>query len=233
MKKIILFLLIITLVGFQAYAGPWGRLKLIGNQLSSEDGQPVQLRGWSSHGFQWTGAYYNDYNDFTAMKENGANIFRIALYIQENGWQNKEWVQNCIDWTAQLNMYCLFDWHVLTPGDPRKYLLEGGLKDGKGNPVDAEAFFEWITSYVKEKGYNHVLYEICNEPNGDNNVMWSYVKEYAARILPVIAKNDPGAITIVGTASWSQRIDWAVSNPIENTFGLPVMYAFHFYAGTQ
>ena len=225
------------------YVEAWGRLKLEGNQLSSESGDPVQLRGWSSHGFQWTGRYYDSKEDFEAMKAYGANIFRVALYIQETGWQNKEWVQNCIDWTAELGMYCLFDWHVLTPGNPLQYLKKqdekdavgGKLIDGKGEPVDAEAFFEWITSYVAEKDYKHVLYEICNEPNGyvDANTQWDNVKKYAAVILPVIAANDPGAVVIVGTATWSQRLDLVSAYPLEDDFGLQLMYAFHFYAGTH
>ncbi len=267
MKKVFLLLTILSFTCFRGvsddfdystpeqcmannYVEAWGRLKLVGNQLSSEAGDPVQLRGWSSHGFQWTGQFYNSKEDFEAMKAHGANIFRVALYIQETGWQNKVWVQNCIDWTAELGMYCLFDWHTLTPGNPFQYLkkqneedLVGGkLKDGKGDPVDAEAFFDWVTSYVAEKGYKHVLYEICNEPNKNysatnSNVagetQWADVKKYAAVVLPIIAANDPEAIVIVGTASWSQRLDLVSSFPIEDDFGLQLMYTFHFYAGTH
>jgi len=32
------------------YVDTWGKLKLVGNQLCSEKGEPVQLRGWSTHG---------------------------------------------------------------------------------------------------------------------------------------------------------------------------------------
>jgi hypothetical protein len=226
------------------YVETWGRLKLVGNQLSSEDGEAIQLRGWSSHGYQWTGTFYNDKADFEAMKANGANIFRIAMYVQEQGWQNKEWVQNCIDWTAELGIYCLFDWHILTPGNPLQYLKKqneddnvgGKLTDGRSQPVDAEAFFDWVSSYVAEKNYKHVLYEICNEPNGGSGTdatQWNNVKKYASIILPVIAANDPEAIVMVGTASWSQRIDLAYSAPITDNFGLQLMYSFHFYTGTH
>lgn len=222
------------------YVATWGRLKLVGNQLSSKDGDPIQLRGWSSHGYQWTGAFYNDKADFEAMKAHGANIFRIALYIQEQGWQNKEWVQNCIDWTAELGMYCLFDWHVLTPGNPLQYLKKqneddkvgGKLTDAKREPVDAEAFFDWVSGYVAEKDYEHVLYEICNEPNGTGG-NWTNIKSYASVILPIIAGNDPDAIVMVGTSTWSQDIHLVDSYPIEDDFGLQLMYSFHFYAGTH
>ncbi len=259
MRKVFLFLTLLSFTCFRGvsddfdystaeqcmennYVEAWGRLKLVGNQLSSEDGEPVQLRGWSSHGFQWTGAFYDSKPDFEAMKAHGANIFRIAMYIQERGWQNKEWVQNCIDWTAELGMYCLFDWHILTPGNPLQYLKKqnendnvgGKLTDAKGDPVDAEAFFEWVTSYVAEKGYKHVLYEICNEPNGGAaETQWGNVKKYANVILPIIASNDPEAIVIVGTATWSQRLDLVSTSPVEDDFGLQLMYTFHFYAGNH
>ena len=32
------------------YIQEWGRLKLVGNQLSSEKGEAIQLKGWSSFG---------------------------------------------------------------------------------------------------------------------------------------------------------------------------------------
>jgi hypothetical protein len=222
------------------YVEKWGRLKLVGNQLSSEDGEAIQLRGWSSHGYQWTKLFYDDKADFEAMKAHGANIFRIAMYIQEGGSQNKEWVQNCIDWTAELGMYCLFDWHVLTPGNPLQYLKKqneddnvgGKLKDGNRQPVDAEAFFDWVSGYVAEKEYKHVLYEICNEPNGTTG-SWANVKKYASVILPVIAANDPDAIVMIGTPNWSQDIHTAASSLITENHGLQLMYSFHFYAGTH
>ncbi len=257
MRKTLLFLMLFSITSFQGfcdnfdystpeqclsndYVGTWGRLKLVGNQLSSEDGDPIQLRGWSSHGYQWTSDFYDSKNDFEAMKANGANIFRIAMYTQEKGWQNKEWVQNCIDWTAELGMYCLFDWHVLSPGNPLQYLKQqnendlvgGKLKDGKSQPVDAEAFFDWVSAYVAENQYKHVLYEICNEPNGTGGT-WANITKYASIVLPVIAANDPDAIVMVGTPMWSQEINTACSSPIVNNFGLQLMYSFHFYAGTH
>ena len=41
----------------------WGKLKLVGNQLSSETGEPIQLRGWSTHG-SWFMGCYDDRSDF-------------------------------------------------------------------------------------------------------------------------------------------------------------------------
>jgi endoglucanase len=73
-----------------------------------------------------------------------------------------------------------------------------------------------------------VLYEICNEPNG--NVTWNdNVKPYAETVIPVIRTNT-NAIILVGGPTWSQDLHEAAKNPInaEN-----IMYTCHFYAGTH
>ena len=60
--------------GNNNYVNEWGKLKLVGNQLSSESGQPVQLRGWSTHGKNWHGGCFDDRGDFELMKSKGANL---------------------------------------------------------------------------------------------------------------------------------------------------------------
>ncbi|MCQ2192622.1 MAG: cellulase family glycosylhydrolase [Paludibacteraceae bacterium] len=208
------------------YIKEWGRLKLVGNQLCSESGKPVQLRGWSTHGYQWSGkSCYDDEDDFKGMKGFGANVARIAMYITEGGSVNDEWVKNCIDWTAKQGMYCLVDWHILTPGLPSQY--------SQYNP---NGFFDRISSYVKQKGYKHVLYELCNEPNEDTEgniyrpAVWEDIKDYAEELLPYIEKNDPGAVVIVGTPQWDQAMVFPMEYPLEGDFDLNIMYTFHYYA---
>ncbi|MDE5873697.1 MAG: glycoside hydrolase family 5 protein, partial [Lachnospiraceae bacterium] len=73
-----------------------------------------------------------------------------------------------------------------------------------------------------------IIYEICNEPNGGTS--WSEVKSYAEEIIPIIRKNDPDAIIIVGTPTWSQDVDIAAQDPLDYD---NVMYAIHFYAATH
>ena len=38
----------------------YGQLQVIGTDLCNKDGQPVQLRGMSSHGLQWYGKFANE-----------------------------------------------------------------------------------------------------------------------------------------------------------------------------
>ena len=105
MKKFftIISLLLVYLQGFAKldysnpsdndYIGEWGRLKLVGNQLCSEKGEPIQLRGWSTYGYgSEFGKAFDDQSDFDKMKSYGANFARIAQYINE-------------DWTSGVRTY--------------------------------------------------------------------------------------------------------------------------------
>ncbi|MBO4530406.1 MAG: cellulase family glycosylhydrolase [Paludibacteraceae bacterium] len=233
MKK--LFTLVSLLLAFAFSANALEGLKLVGNQLCTESGKPIQLRGWSTHG-SWFKHCYDDEGDFAAMKNEGANMARIAMYINEGEGINESWVKSCIDFCANQGLYCIVDWHVLRD-------REG---DGsKGNPMDmvgqAKSFFQNITSYVQQKNYNHVLYELCNEPNynieGDpyelgRDYVWGWIKEYCNQILPIIKNGDSDAIVLVGTPQWDQAVVFPFLDPIDE-MGLNVMYSFHYYAGDQ
>lgn len=78
------------------------------------------------------------------------------------------------------------------------------------------------------KGYNNVIYEICNEPN--NGTSWKEIKSYARSVISTIRKNDKKAVIVVGTPTWSQDVDQAAADPIK---GDNIMYALHFYAATH
>lgn len=246
MKK--LFTLVSLLLAFclSSNAANFKSLKLVGHQLCTEDGNPIQLRGWSTHG-SWFKYCYDDEQDFAKQKEKGANMARIAMYINEGEGINPNWVKSCIDFCANQGLYCMVDWHVL-----RDREADTGTK---GNPMDmvnqAKSFFEEITQYVSDKHYNHVLYEICNEPN--NNVegdvyahgmgydvkadqrmenVWKWIKDYSEQVLPIIAQKDPDAIVLVGTPQWDQGLVFPMMDPIDEK-GLQVMYSFHYYAADQ
>lgn len=234
MKKLLTLvsLLLMFLQGNAAgFVDQWGRLKLVGNQLCSQNGEPIQLRGWSTHG-SWFKHCYSNKSDFEKMKNEGANLARIAMYVTEGDGVDENWVKNCIDWTAELGLYCLVDWHILKPGNPND-----GSYGGYAN------FFRNMTSHVKQHNYNHVLWEICNEPNEDVegapaafHHVWEWVKKYAYNVLPIIAENDPNGIVIIGTPQWDQDVTCAFQDPIEKKDSfkdLQLMYSFHHYAADQ
>ena len=206
------------------YVSEWGKLKLVGNQLSSESGARVQLRGWSTHGKNWQGGCFDDKDDFELMKAKGANVARIAMYLKEGGYEDINWIKQCIEWTNALGMYCVVDWHVLSPGNPNSSDYSG-----------AENFFRSLCTWVVDNNYKNVLYEICNEPNIDvegatdpyRPDVWEWVKRYTKKILPAIAEKDKDAIVIVGTPQNDLAPEFAITDPID-TYGLNVMYSFHY-----
>lgn len=211
------------------YVGEYGRLKLVGTQLSDQNGNAIQLKGWSTFSINYDEVVNCLTKDgFKAMKAWGANIIRLAIYPKNSKGtytsSTATKIKQYIDWASELNMYVLVDWHV----------LEGD--SNSGNPAtyqnEAKEMFKSISSYAKTNNYKNVLYEICNECSG---VSWDDIKNYAKQVLPIIEENDPGAIVIIGTPQWDQNINEAVASPIKKTEhpNLGLMYAFHYYACTH
>ena len=204
----------------------WGKLRLVENQLSDKNGDPVQLIGWSTqslHSEDVQGCLGE--SQWELMKKYGANIVRLAMYIDEkdsylsDSTKFKELIKQSIKETAALDMYCVVDWHISelesagTTGNPNDYLQE------------SKSFFGEISKYCAENGYDHVLYEICNEPTCG----WTNIKSYAEQVIPVITANQPNAMIIVGTNNWCQDILEPVSNPISK-YKDNVLYSFHYYS---
>lgn len=198
-----------------------GQLKVSGNKIVDKNGTPFQLRGMSTHGIQWYGDFVNK-SSFTTLRDDwNVNCIRIAMYTDDNsGYQTKKdelkkivnnGIQNCID----LGLYVIVDWHILSDGNPNAHRDEAII-----------FFRELATQY---KNNPNVLYEICNEPNG--NVSWNNdIKPYCEQVIREIRTEDKNAIVIAGTPTWSQQIDDAANNRLSDN---NVVYALHFYANTH
>lgn len=199
-----------------------GKLHVSGTKMVNECGYTVQLHGMSTHGPQWFPNCYCQEALQTMVDDWKINIFRYAMYVQEQGYTTnpskwKQEIDKYADYCEQLGIYFLIDWHVLNPGNPNTNLNEA---------ID---FWNYMSS--KHASKKHVLYEICNEPN--SGTQWSGnngVKEYAEKIISTIRKNDPNTIIIVGTPTWSQDVDVASQNKLSDK---NVMYTLHFYAGSH
>lgn len=200
-----------------------GKLSVKGTQLVDANGKPYQIKGVSTHGINWFPEYVNKDGFQTMRDEWGINCIRLAMYTAEsnsyceggNKDALKELVSDGVSYATDLGMYVIIDWHILHDLDPNKYKAE------------ALAFFDEMSKkYANNK---NVLYEICNEPNGGTS--WSQVKSYAEEVIPIIKSNDPDAIIIVGTPTWSQDVDLAAKDPIKGYDN--IMYTIHFYADTH
>lgn len=200
-----------------------GALSVKGTQLVDEKGQAVQLRGISTHGIAWFPDFVNQDAVMQLSKDWGANLFRIAMYTDENGGyctdgdkeKLKALVTDGVEYAKQADMYVIVDWHILHDSNPLTHKAE------------ALQFFKEMTE--KLKGEKHVLYEICNEPN--SGCSWEDIKTYANEVIPVIRENAPEAVILVGTPTWSQEIEKPQNDPITGYDN--IMYTLHFYAATH
>ena len=195
----------------------WGRLKVSGKNIVSENGKKVQLKGASTHGIAWFPQYVNK-SCFQSFKKMGVNTIRLALYSDPGAGYSKSLYQKVdegIRYATELGMYVILDWHILNDGNPKTHQKEA-----------LKFFARYAKKYGKQK---NILYEICNEPNGD--VTWKRdIKPYANKVIKRIRKYDKKNIVVVGTPTWSQDVDLVAESPLKQK---NVVYALHFYAATH
>jgi len=116
-------------------------------------------------------------------------------------------IQACID----LGIYVIIDWHN---------------HHAEQQPEVAKAFFKLMAQ--KYGSYPNVIYEIYNEPL---DISWSQVlKPYSEAVIAEIRSVDPDNLIVVGTPNWSQDVDVAALDPIDD---VNVAYSLHFYTGTH
>ena len=230
MKKICIFILtVLAVLCFTAatvQASPIsrnGRLSVAGGKIVNEEGRPFVIKGVSTHGINWFPEYVSRASFRSLKKDWGANTVRLALYTEGyNGYCSggsrsglRKLIENGVSYAAQEGMYAIIDWHILSDGNPKKYLKQ------------STAFFAHMAK--KYRNSSNVIYEICNEPNGSGGT-WRNIRTYSKKLISTIRKYDKKAIIIVGTPTWSQDIENAAALPLK---GKNLAYAFHFYSGTH
>ena len=196
-----------------------GKPKVNGVDIVNQYDEKFQLKGMSSHGLQWYGNFITEENIKVLKDEWKSNVFRIAMYTDENGYLSNKNLYNTliekVDMIIKNDMYVIIDWHILKDNNPKLHTEE------------AKDFFKKVS--LKYKDTPNVIYEICNEPNG--NTTWNNdIKPYADEVIKVIRENSKYSIIIVGTPTWYQDILDPINNKIDDK---NVMYALHFYAGTH
>jgi aryl-phospho-beta-D-glucosidase BglC (GH1 family) len=227
LRLTILLSCILSIVYAQTPVDKNGQLKVCGTKLCNQYNNPIQLRGMSTHGIQWHGwgECLTESSLNTLATEWGADILRISMYIQEDGYEENptaftNQVKTLVNEATERGMYALIDFHQLNPGDPNF------------NTEHAKTFFTAVANEFKN--YNNVIYDICNEPNG---VGWNTIRNYATQVIPVIRAIDNDAVILVGTHGWSTfgvsgngTLQDVINNPLPYS---NVMYTFHFYAASH
>ena len=194
----------------------FGQLQTQGNQIVDRNSKPVTLYGMSLFWSQWAPQFYNKKCIQWLRDDWKCSIIRAALAVENDGYLDhsieeqikiQTVVQACID----LGIYVIIDWH--------SHHAENQL-------AEAKTFFKQMArNYGK---YPNVIYEIYNEPL---NVSWNQViKPYAEAVIAEIRSEDPDNLIVVGTPTWSQDVDVAAHDPIDD---VNVAYTLHFYSGTH
>ena len=223
----ILLLLTILLVTFISYIQPKtnyknlvsynGYLEIKDGKLLNRHKEPIQLRGVSTHNLYYYKDLYNYENIEQLVNTWQINVFRIAIYTdpKEEGYIKnrdlKNKIEEIVDICIKLDIYVILDWHILSDNNPQTYKQE------------AIEFFDEMSK--KYQDIPNVLFEICNEPNGD--VTWDEdIKPYAQEITKTIRNNYSDSIILVGTPNWSKDLESVRKNPLEDN---NTMYVVHTY----
>ena len=217
-KQLFIISLLFGVISSAMAADPvklYGQLQVNGNQLCSEQGEPVVLRGVS---YGWHNLWPRFYNKKSVkwLKEDWkCTVLRAAMgtCIEDNYIENPEHALNCINAVVKAaiknNVYVIIDWHTYYP-----------------QKEEAKAFFSMMAQ--KYGKYPHVIYEIYNEPMENT---WESVKEYATDIITQIRKYDPDNIILVGSPHWDQDLHLVAADPLQGFNN--IMYTLHFYAATH
>jgi endoglucanase len=205
--RYILLIMLMAVLSFATPVSEHGKLSVRGGKILDKNDNPFVLRGMSMFWNKWTeGSRFYKSSTVTTLAGSSwnANVVRVAI-----GDGNAQDAKNFMDWTADAGIYVIVDWHY--------HDLEQS---------NAETFFTSVSSYAKQKGYNHVLYEVFNEPIKQT---WASIKSYAEKIIDVIRTNDPDGLIIVGNPEYSSDLASPRANPITGTRAKNVLYTLHFY----
>jgi len=196
-----------------------GALRVEGTRLVDESGTAVQLKGPSSMWLNWeTSGFAFDEPGVRFLRNDWkATVIRAAMGVEPDGAYLSDPnraggdVRRVIDTAVDLGLYVIVDWHDHT---------------AETHQADAIEFFSAIAEEYGD--LPNVIYEVYNEPL---EVDWgTTLKPYHEALVAAIRSVDPDNVIILGTPTWSQRVDEAAADPVA---GDNLMYTLHFYACTH
>lgn len=193
-----------------------GQLSIQGQYLVNQKGDIVQLNGMSLFWSQWQPQFYNETTVKNLVKGWGVQVVRAAMAVEHEGYlthpeREKAKIIQVIEAAVQEGIYVVVDWHDHHAHDHQ------------------QAAIQFFSEIAQEYGaYPNVIYETYNEPL---QVSWSKVlKPYHEAVIQAIRTYDANNVIVCGTPYWSQRVDEAAMDPIEED---NIAYTLHFYAGTH
>ncbi len=205
-----------------------GMLKVVGSHVVNKNNEKISLAGnslfWSN--FVAAKKFYNDETVKILAQEWNSSIVRAAMGAthsepgkpHENGYvadlangitEEKDITEDVIQAAIKYGIYVIIDWH-------------SHEAEQSWNKTKAIEFFTEMAD--KYGHHDNVIYEIYNEPI---NTPWPTIKSYAEDVIDAIRSKDPDNLIIVGTRTWSQRVEEASLDQIDD---VNVAYTLHFYA---
>lgn len=185
--------------------------------IGKKSGEIVYPAGISLFWSSASAKFYNAEMVSNAKRQFNIGIIRIAM----TAWS--EWsdgyIQNQSKYTGHVlpvadacikeGIYCIIDWHC--EGDNSPYVSQ------------AKSFFgEMAKRYT---GVPNIIYEIWNEPKKQT---WDQlIRPYCVQVIEEIRKYDKQVLILCGTETWSQKVEDAAKNPIQDP---NVAYVLHFYS---
>lgn len=219
MRRLLAALAAFMLVAFPSLAETpverHGQLRVEGNRIVDQHGDPVTLRGMSLFWSQWMPQFYTAETVEWLRDDWRVTLVRAAVAVPEGGYlehpeRETAKAEAVIDAAIEAGLYVLVDWHAHDP-----------------EPEAAIRFF----THIAEKYGDHpnLIYETWNEPLNTHG--WAeVVKPYHQEVIPHIRALDPDGLIAAGTPTWSQDVDIAAADPLpfDN-----IAYTLHFYAGSH
>ncbi|MGK9475571.1 glycoside hydrolase family 5 protein [Melioribacter sp. OK-6-Me] len=193
-----------------------GPLKVDGNKIVGKADTTVVLRGMSLFWSQWGGKYYNEECIKWLRDDWKCTVVRASIGIESGGYLSNpetemQKAETIINAAINLGIYVIVDWH--------DHHAENHLKEAK-------EFFKLLAQKYGDRP--NLIYEIYNEPM---QVSWSKtIKPYAVEVIKTIREYDPDNLIVVGNSTWSQDVDIAAKDPIDD---INVAYSLHFYSSTH
>ena len=218
MKHILTALLALVFLSASASAeSTLPRLHVNGNQLQTNEGTPITLRGVSLCSLAWHDALdlIPQANDTFAL-----NVLRLPVQTVEWNRVGKEsYLRDYLDPAVKVctdnNLYCIIDWHAVEDWTDEKVIQE--LEDF------------WSVVAPRYTNHPNILYEVFNEPTtpkSHTTKNWLQWRSQAQKWVNAIREDAPDTVLLMGSPHWSQMPSFALDHPFEDN---NIAYVMHLY----
>lgn len=209
-----------------------GALRVEKGKIVDAAGQPTQLAGMGLFWSGWAGQFYNRKAVSSLASDWKISVIRAAIGVEGNSnylvakQPNLDRADSVIQAAIDNGIYVVIDWHD-------HYAIDHTAQS-------VEFFQRMATKWGK---YPNVLYEIYNEPMGDQlptdanpdgtyAIEWSAIEAYSDTVIAAIRAIDSSNLILVGTPSWDQYPTEAVGSILNDKY-TNLAYTLHFYAGSH